>query len=223
MERRNRLKESLGSFLSLLCDLMVLNVLWLLCSVPVVTIGPSTCALFACMLKISRDELSDSTFKTFFKAFKDNFRNAFFYGLIALAALFIVYVDFSFALSQTGTLRTVFLIVSGAASAALLVFVSYVFPLQARYENTFKGQLRNAFLLSFCSPASTILMWIVYAIPVVLLFFVPFNIVLRVGFLFLMFGFSLPAYYNCKTLRKIFDKFVKDNKNDQPTEGDSSC
>lgn len=223
MERRSKLKESLGSFLSLLCDLMVLNVLWLLCSVPVITVGPSTCALFSCMLKIARDELSDSTFKIFFKAFKENFRNAFFYGLIALAALFIVYVDFSFALSQTGTFRTVFLIVSGAASAALLVFVSYVFPLQARYENTFKGHLRNAFLLSCCSPVSTVFMWIIYAIPAALLLVLPFDLVLRVGFLFLMFGFSLPAYYNCKILRKIFDKFVKDNKNDQSAESDRSC
>ena len=222
MDKRNKLKESLGGFLTLLCDLMLLNILWLVCSLPIITVGPSTCALFACMLKISRDELGESTTRTFFRAFKDNFRNAFFYGLIGLAALFVLYVDISFAVAQEGIMRKVLLVSSGTAGAVVLIYLSFVFALQARYENSFKGQIKNAFLLAFCSPLKTLLMWIVYAIPVSLIIFLPFELVLRLGFLFLMFGISLPVYFNCKTLRNIFDKFVKETDTNGQTESESA-
>lgn len=212
---RERLKSSLGSFLTLLCDLMLLNVLWLVCALPILTAGPSTSALFACMLKISRDELGESTFLSFFRAFKENFRNSFWYGLIAIAVAAIIYIDISFALTQTGLMRSVYLIASGCLIMIWLIFVSYVFALQARYENTFKLQIKNSFLIAFCAPGRTLLMWITYAIPIALLVLLPFETVLSVGFLFLMFVVSLPVYFNCRILRKIFDKFIKDVNTDE--------
>lgn len=209
---RDKLKSSLGSFLSLMCDLMLLNILWLICSLPVLTAGPSTCAMFACMLKIARDELGESTVRTFFRAFRENFRNAFFYGIIALAAIAIVYVDITFALAQEGSLRMVFAIVSGIASAILLTFISYVFALQARYENTFAGEIKNSFILAVCAPGKTFLMWFIYLIPVVVTVFLPLDTVLRAGFLYLMLGVSLPIYLCSRILRNIFDKFIKNEK-----------
>lgn len=209
---REKLKSSLGSFLTLMCDLMLLNVLWLICSLPLITAGPSTCAMFACMLKIARDELGQPTFKTFFKAFRENFRNAFFYGLFVLAAAALVYTDFIFALAQEGAVKTVFLIVTGIVSAITLTFISYVFALQARYDNTFKGQIKNAFLLAFCAPGKTLLMWLIYALPAAMILLIPFETVAKIGFIFLMVGVSLPVYFNSRILRNIFDRLIKNEK-----------
>ena len=205
---KKTLKSSLGNFLSLMADLILLNLLWILCSIPIVTIGPSTCALFAVMLKVARDE-SSNTFGGFFKAFKVNFKSGLVLGLIALAAAFVLYVDITFALAQSGTMRTVFLLSSGALLAVFLTYCTYVFALQARYENKLGLQIKNAFLLSLCAPGKTLLMWIIYAVPVAILLFVPLNIVAYFGFMYIMFAVSLPVYFNCKILRNVFDKFVK--------------
>ena len=215
---RNNLKDSLTSVLSLMCDIMLLNILWLFCSLPIITIGPATCALFSCMLKIARDELGESTLKTFFRAFKENFKFGFFYGIIALAAAVIIVIDITYALAQEGTVRTVFLVVSGVAGAIWLTFTAYVFPLQARYENTFVNQIRNAFLIAACTPGRTLIMWAIYAIPVTLILVLPLEVVLQIGFLFLMCGMSLPAYFNCRILRKIFEKFVENEVNEENTQ-----
>jgi len=52
-----------------------LNLLWIICSLPVFTIGASTTALYTVTLKMADDNESEIT-KTFFRAFRDNFPQA---------------------------------------------------------------------------------------------------------------------------------------------------
>lgn len=42
--------------LTTLCDFLILNILWLVCSVPVITAGASTTALYSVMFKIIKKE-----------------------------------------------------------------------------------------------------------------------------------------------------------------------
>ena len=62
-------------------------------------------------------------------------------------------------------------------------------------------------MLAFVSPGKTILMWIIVAIPVLLLIYLPRYVIAYIGFLFLLFGISLPVFCNCRILRDIFDRF----------------
>ena len=84
MTRKNKLASSLGAFLRVLCDLMVLNVLWLICCIPIITVGPATSALCCVSLKLARGEPT-ATVRTFFEALKQNFVRALLLGLIGLA------------------------------------------------------------------------------------------------------------------------------------------
>lgn len=214
MEARNdNLKASLGRFLRNACDLMILQFLWIVCSLPVLTIGPATSALFSVMLKIAGDE-PVATAREFFESFKTNFRQAFVLGLIALFGAAVAYSDVVYALALEGNMRTVFLIASGIFIGIWLIFTTFTFPLQARYDNTLKMHIRNAFLAAFCAPGKTLLMWLVYAIPVALLIFA-LQFVIYIGWAYLLFGISLPVYINSKTLRDIFDRLVGGQKDDQ--------
>ncbi len=188
-----------------MADLLILNLLWLLCSLPVLTAGPATSSLFAVTLKIARGEPVE-TIREFFKAFKDNFKQALLLGLIAIAGIIVIYADVTFALEFEGAMKYLYLIVAGIICALLLIFISYSFALNARYENTMKGTVKNAFLLAFVSPGKTLGMWLIYAIPVALLLLLPRYVVAYIGFLFILFGISLPVYINSQTLNKIFDK-----------------
>ena len=113
-----------------MADLLILNLLWLVCSLPIVTIGPATCALYTVTLKIVRDEPVE-TLREFFRAFKSNFKNGFLYGLIALFAAAVIYADGIFAFSQEGSLKIVFCIVTGIVAAVYLTYICYIFALQA--------------------------------------------------------------------------------------------
>ncbi|MDO5445171.1 MAG: DUF624 domain-containing protein [Eubacteriales bacterium] len=222
MDKHSQKSEGFFYLFQVISDLVLINLLWFVCSLPVITAGTSTCAAFSVMLKLVRGEGSN-TIKSFFKAFKDNFKRGVLYGLIVIAAIFILYVDISFALAQEGVFRYVCLIAYGIMMAIVLIFVTYVFPLQARYENTFRGHIKNAFLLTFCAPGKTILMWIIYSIPIAMFILLPFEVVLYIAFFFFLFSVSLPMYFNSKILRQVFDIFVKDEQNNDQRRSEEAC
>ena len=63
------------NFLNKATDTLIATLLWLVCSIPIITIGASTTAFYSVMLKLVKDEESYIT-KSFFKAFKENFKIA---------------------------------------------------------------------------------------------------------------------------------------------------
>ena len=54
-------------------DFILLNILWVVCSIPIVTMGASTAALYSVMLKITKNQ-DGYIIKDYFKAFCENFR-----------------------------------------------------------------------------------------------------------------------------------------------------
>ncbi len=206
MDQRDKLKSSFGRFMRAMADLLILNFLTLFCSLPVITIGPALCGLYTVTLKIARDEPVE-TIRMFFAAFKKNFFQGLILGSIAVFGAIIIYVDGVYAFSIEGTAKIVFCIVTGLIGSVWLTYVCYVFALQARYENSVKGQIRNAFLLAFVSPLKTVLMWIILAIPVLLILYLPQSFIAYASSLFIMFGISLPVFCNSVILRGIFDRF----------------
>ncbi len=195
-----------------MADLLILNLLWLLCSLPILTIGPATCALFSVTLKIAKDE-PVQTVREFFTAFKSNFKQAFLLGIIGLFGAVIVYADGIYAFSVEGSLKIIFCIVTGVVTAVLLTYLCYVFALQAKFENSLKAHIKNAFLLAFCAPGKTVLMWLFLSMPLLLILLLPGYVVAYIGFLFILFGISLPVYCNSIILVKIFDRFIPAKQN----------
>lgn len=212
--RFEKAKYLLGRFLRVMGDMMLLNALWVICSLPVFTVGPATCALFSVMLKAARDE-DCGTIRSFFAGFKNNFRQGFILGLIVLAGIVIIYVDARFALTFEGSMKTLYLLLSGVLAAILLVFISYTFALTARFENTLRGCIKNAFLLAFLCPGKTVLMWVILAFPAALFLLLPGNTVLSLGIFFILFAVAAPAFFNSKILRDIFDK-IADSSSAKP-------
>ena len=62
-------------FIGKLGDLILLNILWIVCSIPVFTIGASTTAVYYVTLKLARDE-GDSTIRSFFHSSSQFLRKA---------------------------------------------------------------------------------------------------------------------------------------------------
>ena len=96
MSEKNKLASSLGLFLRRMFDLMVLNILWLLCCLPVFTFGPASSALARVMITLVRGG-SEAVAKNYFIAFRRDFGRAVVLGLIGLAGLAIAVSDILFA------------------------------------------------------------------------------------------------------------------------------
>ena len=96
--------------------------------------------------------------------------------------------------------------------AAIAVMLTLAVPIQSYYRNSLKNIIKNAFAMAFCAPGWMLLIWLVWAALAAFCLLVPFNIVLSAGSLFIMWGFSFPAWLASKiTLRifRIFDPSLK--------------
>jgi uncharacterized membrane protein YesL len=124
-------------------DVVKISLLWLLCSIPVVTVGPATAALAAIGLQMA-DETEGYVARDFLKAFKANLKKGIPLGLLLLVAMEAVYLDFQFfQLSENGSM--LFLIAGIIACFVFVMAFIYAFPLQARYENTVMKTIRNSY------------------------------------------------------------------------------
>ena len=184
-----------------LCYACYLNLLWFLCSLPIFTIGASTTALYYSCLKVVRDEESHVG-ATFFRAFRENFRQSTVLWLILLAAgLFLAgdgYILYHLRLSSQGpaaVLWTLILAVVIAVSVLYVIVLTYVFPLVASVENTNVAMLKNAFLIGTHYLFATILVFAVH--------FVMFFVVVAWFTPLIIFGEGLCAMISAWLLNSI--------------------
>lgn len=140
-----------------------LNVLWLVCCLPVFTVGASTTALFYVTVKIARNEEGGLT-RAFFRSFKQNFRQATVIWLIMLVLGIVLGIDgyvfyhmrFSSALWTVGT--AAFLV----ALAAYFIVLMYIFPLLSYFENTTRAMFKNAIMIGMRFLLCTVMMAAIY-------------------------------------------------------------
>ena len=194
----------LMSFLTRLADLAILNVIFLITCLPIVTIGPALVALYSVTLKMVKNEES-YIFKGYFKAFKDNFKISFISWLILLAAFFMLYIDLQIANTFAGSIRTIMTVLFFFMLLVCIVLLLYLFPYIARFENTLRNSFKNSFIIAVASLQYTILMLIITVSVIVLSFFV---IPLQYSILmWIIFGFSAIALLHSVIFRRVFAKY----------------
>ena len=183
--------------LSVAADLLAMNVLALLCCLPVITAGAGLTAMNDLAIHLTRQE-ETYLVKPFFRSFRDNWKQSTLLWLIFLAAAAILYFDYHAAAVYAPLLRYPI----AAIGILLLALMIYAFALQARYENTIGGTLKNAVSLAIAYFPRTLGI-VVFALAFWLLaiHFYRFGIPVL-----LLFGLSLPCYVSMLLLRGVFEK-----------------
>lgn len=133
-------------FISRFWDMIKLNFLWLLCSLPIVTMGASTAAAFSITLKMV-DEQEGYIAKDFFKAFKSNLKQGSIMGILFLIAIVALWLDFQF-FNLLDTNPVIFLIMGFIGIFIVTLTFLYAFPLLARYQNSIINTMKNSFDIS---------------------------------------------------------------------------
>ena len=190
-------------------DLIVLNILWILTSIPVFTIGASTTAMYYVTLKLVRDE-DGYTIRSYFKSFKENFKQATAIWLIMLAVGLLLGFDLYFFInleSGGSNFRNVMVTIFGSMTMIYICILVYVFPLQSRFYNPVRRTLFNAFFMSIRHILQTIGILVIDIVVTVLgylsMYYAP-----QFSVIFLLFGFPLIAFINSFFFHAIFKKYM---------------
>lgn len=188
-------------FIGKFWDVLIVNVLWVVCSIPVITIGASTTAMYYVTLRLVRDD-DGYTFRSFFKSFKENFKQATIIWLIFLAVGTLLAFDLYYfvRLVSPSTFRTVMITAFLSMAFIWTAMFTYVFPLQARFYNPVKRTIFNSFFMSVRHVFSTIGM--VAADGAILFLSVTFIPQLTI------FGVALIAFFNSFFFNNIFKKYM---------------
>lgn len=160
---------ALYKFLTRLWDMIKLNLMWLLFSLPIVTVGAATVAAYSVTLKMV-DEQEGYVARQFVKAFKENWRQGIPMGLLALFCSYVVYLDLELQRVMEGD-STMFLIFGMIAAFVFSMSFIYAFPLSARYENTLIGTLKNSVNIATRYFLRTLLLVAVLAVEVIIFIF----------------------------------------------------
>ncbi len=181
-------------------DLLWLNILTMVCALPIVTAGASFTAMHYMALKLVRNEETYVT-RGFFKSFRENFRQATLIWLLLLAAMGVMAGDY-YIIKYSGLKFPAALQVVIVAAGLLVMFTAlYVFPVLAKFDNTVGKTIKNAFMMSILQLPKTILMVICYCLPVIL-----YLVSVRLVPVIILFGFSVPAFLCALLYNKFFQK-----------------
>ena len=172
--------------LSIAADLLLLNALTLLFSLPLVTAGAAYTALNDHCWHLIRGEESTHIFRSWWDSFRSNLRKGSLLGILCMLAAFVLYIDGLVAMSVFPPLRFgVF-----AIALYLLAIAIYAFALLSRYEESFRVTLRKAAALTVgYFPRTLGMLLSVLGFWGLILQFYSFLLPLA-----LLFGFSLPCY-----------------------------
>lgn len=208
MKNLFRLDSPMMLFLSRVTDLIIVNLLFWLCCLPVITIGASLAALHKVTQSMVLDEDS-GVVRPFFRAFRDNFRQATLGWLVLAVFLAGLGVDLMLSLSYlTGNSLTVCKWMIAILALIILAISEYYFQLIVRYENTVRQHLTNAAILALVKLPRTIAMILLTLLPL-LIALVSMNVFLSTMIFWVILGFAFVSFIQSSLLRPVFRQLEK--------------
>ena len=191
-------------FLTKVCDLLLLNIIFVLSCATIILSGAAVTSLYAVALKMIRRE-DYEPIKCFLRKLRRNF-------LSSVPATILLFIDIlligflRIALyAETLLISPNLFIFLALAAIFLTALLSYLFPLLARFENTFSKHFGNAARLAVANLPVTFLLTTVNLLPLLLGIFIPSLLGILFAF-WLIFGFAAGAYLNAFYLNRIFGR-----------------
>ena len=176
-------------------EMMLLNLCWIVASLPLITVGAATTAMYTVLGRRLREEGS-GTVVPFFKAFWQNLK------MSTLFWVAQVLMSFSLSLSLFLTLPVFVKVISVFFLILVTLVMSLIYPQLARYRNRWFPYLRNALILLLTRLGWAVLNFGLFLLPVVLFLLFPMDF-LQFGFLWIVVGFSTLFFLSAEIMQKV--------------------
>ncbi|MCR5214294.1 MAG: DUF624 domain-containing protein [Eubacterium sp.] len=182
-----------------------MTILWLVTSIPIVTIGASTTALIYTAMKYRHDE--GYVTKNFFKSFKENFKQSTLIWLIYLIVGFLIGIGMIFWNNYDAPFSRVGYGVVIAVGIIYIISILYVFAIQSKFYNKIMDTIKYSVIMAFTNIKETFLMLLIIAGLVLINIFTN----ALVNFITLNFGMGLVTYLLGHHYERIFDKYIPED------------
>ena len=192
-------------FLGRIGDIIILNLIFVVTALPVVTVGMALSALYTVAMKLARGE-DPSVLREYIRAFWRNRKPATICWLIMAAAGALIFLDFRLAGAFGGTLYTVVRLLLAMIFGVWMLTFLYLFPYIARFENTVFHSVKNALFLSAAHLPSTVVMLVISIGLAVITLFTSRTFVIGTIWWFFA-GFAAAAYTQSFLFCRIFSKY----------------
>lgn len=183
-------------------DAIFLSAFWVLCSLPIFTIGASSTALYYSFQKVIKNNRG-YVWKEFYQAFKANFKQSTIIWLTVLGIYAVSIVDIFFArqLFDVFEFSQVLHMLFGVVIILVTMWMIYLFPYIARFENTTKATMKNCAIIAIANFPRTLLLTVVFVISVIAFTFVPFA---------MLFVPALNVLIANRVLEPVFRKYMSE-------------
>lgn len=198
-------------FMDKVANLIILNILFLIGCIPIVTIGTSITATYYVALKIVRGE-DPYIVKNFFKAFQSNLKQSVILHIILVTIAVFLYMDFALVYNPDtsfGTGTFILLIILGVIYG--LVFL-YCYPYMAQFYNSIPRIIQNSLFMAIRHLTKTVMLFIITLLPIWCFFLLGFDYFVVVIVLMFLLGFSGIITLNSILLVQVFDKYIPEKE-----------
>lgn len=193
-------------FMGKVGDILILNMLFVITSLPIVTIGTALSALYTVTLKIARGD-DPSVIKDYFKAYRGNFKTATICWLImAISGILLIMDFYLIGLLEKGSTYTIFRLLLAVILGVWALLFLYLFPYIARFENSCFNSFKNALFLSVAHIPVTLFMLIMSIGVFVLTLFSARSFTISL-IIWVFFGCAFLAYVYSLFLSRVFAKY----------------
>lgn len=194
-------------------QMILLNFLWMVCSLPVITAGASTTALFYCTLKLHKDK-DISVIRDFFKSFRQNFMQSTIAWALLLLAGGVLWMEKEVLSSMPGSMGQIFSWVLVAVAIPLAQITLYIFPTIAAFENKLGKLISNAFYFAVKKVGYALVVMIVTTLPMTMTL-VDAKLFPVYLFIWLTVGFSLTAYGDSWFMWRLFKTYFPEEEREE--------
>ena len=190
-------------FLTKVCDLLFLNIMFVLSCATVVFSGAAVTSLYAMMLKMMRGR-DCAPLKDFLRALRENFLPSFPATILLFVDVTLLALLHTALYAETLLMPPALFILLTVIAVFLTALLSWLFPLLARFENTFPNHLSNAARLAVANLPVTFFLTAVNLLPLLLRVLIPASLGVVFAF-WMLFGFAAGAWANAFYLNRIFE------------------
>ncbi|MRX73268.1 DUF624 domain-containing protein [Bacillus lacus] len=167
----------------------LLNLLWFLCCLPVVTIFPATAAMFGTARVWIKSGIDTGVVKVFFSEFRMNVKKSMILGILWTAGFLVLYMNYSIMLQSDFALSKLLLILLIFVSLLFCFITLYSFFLLVNYELSIIHIIKNSLLLALSQMNYTLLFFGMILLTIMIVYYIPFLLIVSGSLLsFSMYG-----------------------------------
>lgn len=197
------MENGFWTFVNKLADVVILELLWLLTSIPLITVGASSVAFWHMLLKVATDQ-GGSVFSGYFRAFRQNVRQGTLIWLLQFASGIWLALDAYICFKSDSLLAIALIGVFGALGLLWLFTSVYLYPLAGRFSFPLKKIIGNSFFLAIRHFPHTFCLLLLPAAALIVPWYWPYAVI------------GLPAlafYLDARLIHWIFSLYMeKDEK-----------